>query len=672
MLILPFVSIVQEKVRSLSQFAVDLNFHIEEYAGDRGAMPPLERRGEKRSIFIATIEKAHSLINSLIETQRLSEMGLIVIDELHLLGDKSHRATALEALICKVKLVDSTIKFIGMSATLGKMDILEKFLNASIYASDFRPVKLEEFIKIDNMILRYENGHLTPVKELNYEPASQRGGDPDNICNLVRDVIPDHSCLIFCPTKKHCENVAQLLAKSLPTDLEEVHKEGKKILLERLITEVGSTCVIMQHAILYGVAYHHSGLAAEERRLLEEAYLEGILCVLICTSTLAAGVNLPARRVILRAPYIGGDFISLSTYKQMVGRAGRAGLQNSIGESYLIVQKEDKDKFSNENQLQRTKSERQGIPKDACTKPNCSIGIATTEERVESALQQTMFAILQGRIVTKEQTQNTLDYLKSNNYVYENPEQGASLHLSPFGEAVVEGHMDVSQAKDIYEEVQQNLRILNVQTHLHLLFLLTPRDNQEIVVVPEIYLKEYVTLSPADRQVAEAIGASEKFVFDVLMGREPQNSAVVRFYQTLIPYALCRKESIPSVAARFQLQLGTVQSLLSTATTYGSSLGKFCQAIESLWAYQDLLPRCVSMLASCADVELPPLLKLPSVRKARARQLFNAGYKTLDDIATSTPTRLRHNVKYLSSKEASQIIAEAKMRSALINGLDGI
>ncbi|UYV72599.1 HELQ, partial [Cordylochernes scorpioides] len=296
LLILPFVSIVQEKVRSLSQFAVDLNFHIEEYAGYRGAMPPRKRRGQKRSIFIATIEKAHSLINSLIETQRLSEIGLIVIDELHMLGDRSHRGAALETLICKVKLVDSTIQFIGMSATLGKMDILQKFLNASIYAADFRPVKLEEYIKIDNMILRYENGDLTPVEQLNYKPdPASRRVDPDNICNLVKEVIPEHSCLIFCPTKKHCENVAQLLAKNLPKDLEKVHKDGKKILLQRLITEVGSTCVILRHAILHGVAYHHSGLATEERRLLEEAYLEGILCVLACTSTLAAGVNLPAR-----------------------------------------------------------------------------------------------------------------------------------------------------------------------------------------------------------------------------------------------------------------------------------------------------------------------------------------------------------------------------------------
>ena len=97
-------------------------------------------------------------------------------------------------------------------------------------------------------------------------------------------------------------------------------------------------------SISFGVAFHHAGLTFDERDIVEGAFKRGALRVLVATSTLSSGVNLPARRVIVRCPFtFSNQLIDTLSYKQMIGRAGRKGVDTE-GESILFCRENERAK----------------------------------------------------------------------------------------------------------------------------------------------------------------------------------------------------------------------------------------------------------------------------------------------------------------------------------------
>ncbi|RVW17374.1 Helicase and polymerase-containing protein TEBICHI [Vitis vinifera] len=282
LLVLPYVSICAEKAEHLEVLLEPLGKHVRSYYGNQGGgtLP------KDTSVAVCTIEKANSLINRLLEEGRLSEIGIIVIDELHMVGDQN-RGYLLELLLTKLRYAAGEGHVESVSgATMPNVAAVADWLQAALYQTDFRPVPLEEYIKVGNTIYDKKMDIIRTISKT----ADLGGKDPDHIVELCNEVVQEgHSVLLFCSSRKGSIDALRRSPAGLDPILEETLPSG--------------------------VAYHHAGLTVEERDIVETCYRKGLLRVLTATSTLAAGVNLPARRVIFRQPRIGRDFIDGTRYR---------------------------------------------------------------------------------------------------------------------------------------------------------------------------------------------------------------------------------------------------------------------------------------------------------------------------------------------------------------------
>lgn len=163
----------------------------------------------------------------------------------------------------------------------------------------------------------------------------------------VETATAGHGALIFCGGRQGCQSTALLVSEAMlagsDVDIETLDKR-KDVVSDLRSLSVGLDDTLGK-TVIKGVAFHHAGLTTEERDIVAEAYDKGVIKVIVATCSLAAGVNLPARRVILQGARMGRDLIGPAMLRQMRGRAGRKG-KVEIGESYLCCQKADLDEVA--------------------------------------------------------------------------------------------------------------------------------------------------------------------------------------------------------------------------------------------------------------------------------------------------------------------------------------
>lgn len=277
---------------------------------------------ESADVVVATSEKVDSLLRSRPEV--VTNLTCVVIDEIHLVN-QSDRGPTLEMVVSNLRRRTDDVQFLGLSATVGNPGALARWIDATLIESDWRPVELKRGV--------YRTGTIRFRDDTTRTVAT---GESLSAClELIRDsFLSDGQVLVFVHSRRAAEQLAGAVAKadwSDPVELADAVRQTAK-------TETGRG---LAESLEGGGSFHHAGLRPAHKTLLESAFRRGALDVVCATPTLAAGVNLPARRVVVRDTrrYTDQGWADLSVLEvhQMFGRAGRPGM-DPFGEAILIAE----------------------------------------------------------------------------------------------------------------------------------------------------------------------------------------------------------------------------------------------------------------------------------------------------------------------------------------------
>ncbi|KFY60026.1 hypothetical protein V497_03915 [Pseudogymnoascus sp. VKM F-4516 (FW-969)] len=316
----PTKSLCSERARDWGVKFGNLNITTAELTGDTDAAEM--RKVGNATIIVTTPEKWDSITRKWKDYIKLLQLvKLFLIDEVHIL--KESRGATLEAVVSRMKSIGANVRFVALSATvpnshdiavwLGK-DHTNSHLPAhrETFGEEFRPVKLQKHV----------HGFDSNINDFAFDSFLD-----GKLPTLIAKYTHKKPIIVFCFTRKSCENTAAKLAewwansrvvdRAWPSPTARVPVSSKDL----------------QNLTARGIAYHHAGLEPPDRMAIEKAYLNGQISVICCTSTLAVGINLPCHLVVLKGTvgYQDGGLAEYSDLEvmQMLGRAGRPQFDDS-------------------------------------------------------------------------------------------------------------------------------------------------------------------------------------------------------------------------------------------------------------------------------------------------------------------------------------------------------
>jgi superfamily II DNA/RNA helicase len=357
--IAPFRALAGELEESLAGLFSDLGYRLSTTLGSFETDEAEQAVLDDADIIISTPEKLDLLLR--LRRDFMDMVGLIVVDEGQLVGDAS-RGPNFEILLSRIHRQWPAICFISLSAVVPR-ETLDEFASwlgsgrVNIAVSDWRPAiqRVAAFEWQGNSgRLRFLNDSDTQAMEgfvprviqsrtysfinpqtlkRNTRHFPDRTTKAQTAAELAYTLAPTGAVLVFCPTKRIVESVSDALVNRLQLALD-VDQEILPQFVEREIRSaaISAEWLGLDHPLTQklrrGIAPHHGDIPDVVRRAIEEDFRNREFQVVVATSTLAQGVNLPIRTVIVHSSsrYEDGESrpILARDYWNIAGRAGRA------------------------------------------------------------------------------------------------------------------------------------------------------------------------------------------------------------------------------------------------------------------------------------------------------------------------------------------------------------
>ncbi|HDI73590.1 MAG TPA: DEAD/DEAH box helicase [Candidatus Korarchaeota archaeon] len=613
--LVPLRALAYEKYEEFSQVFGEWRVRIS--IGDYDSS---EEPLRKYDLIVMTYEKFDSVQRH--RSPWLSKISLLILDEVHYVGDP-YRGPTLEMAVSKFMYDNMEARRVALSATITNLEEVATWLDARPIRVDWRPVPLRVGMYFGGVIV--------------YPDGSTEALPGDGVLPLVkRSLESGGQAIVFYNRRLDAVSWAEKLASKLGISgrkLEDLSEDinlsayGSSRLVERLASVVRR-----------GVAFHHAGLPFELRKVVERAFKKGDIKVITATPTLAAGVNLPARTVVISS-YMRFDRkagrmvpISVMEFWQMVGRAGRPRYDR-YGEAFVVVGSDRDAKRVFKRYLSSDPEPITSSLYDISQLRNHVLALISSQgymdrEDLYEIFQRTLLFIQGGRRLLERSLPYVLSSLEREGFL---TSEGTGYRATPVGKRVSELYVDPSSAYLMIQSMDELVRRFRAATELELPVL------HLLAMLPDM---PRISMQRGKRTLLEGV------LEELEMLLPPEESPISSFSELLqiTKAALALSmwisgQSEGDIEEKLGIEPGDLRGLAETG-------GWLCYAYSEIVRLlggddvSDWLRKLSSRIRHGVVEEMLPLVSLKGVGRVRARILYEAGYRTVKDIALATPEEL--------------------------------